>query len=152
MLSILRGRVRHCTINQCTTFIFKEGRSVPLFLMDDGAKPPEEVIKHRWGLFCLKIPTNSLVRNFLPQKIPTGFLQLLDLYMTMAVKLWMPLLELSASDHCTNKIILSGFLMSVVLWVFFEMARKHRTPQGTTILSSSQILGCGAADSVGWHH
>lgn len=87
MLSILRGRVRHCTINQCTTFIFKEGRSVPLFLMDDGAKPPEEVIKHRWGLFCLKIPTNSLVRNFLPQKIPTGFLQLLDLYMTMAVKL-----------------------------------------------------------------
>jgi len=45
--------------------------------MGDGAKPPEKVITHRWGLFCLKIPTNSLL---------VGLLQLLDLHMTVPVK------------------------------------------------------------------
>lgn len=39
--------------------------SSSVFLMDDGANPPEEVITHRWGLFCLKIPTKNLVGHLL---------------------------------------------------------------------------------------
>lgn len=56
--------------------------------MGDGAKPPEEVITHRWGLFHLEIPTNSLL---------VGLVQLPDLCMTVSVKL------LSASAGTVNE-------------------------------------------------
>lgn len=42
----------------------------------------------------------------------------------------MPLLGLSVGDECKNKIIPSGFLMSVVLWVLFQTAGEPGTPPG----------------------
>lgn len=41
----------------------------------------------------------------------------------------MALLGLSVGDECINKIIPCGFLMSVVLWVLFQMAGEPGTPQ-----------------------
>jgi len=62
-----------------------------------------------------------------------------------------PLLGLPVSDQCINKIIPSDFLMSVVFWILFQMAGEPTTPEGTRVLSNSQLLECGAADAVGWH-
>lgn len=72
------------------------------------------------GLFCLKIPTNSLL---------VRLLQLLDLCMSLSGSCWVPLLGLSASDECINKIIPSSFLMSAVFWILLQMAGEPRTPQ-----------------------
>lgn len=49
--------------------------------------------------------------------------------MTVSGSCRVPLLGLSVSDECINKIILSGFLMSVLLWILFQMAGEPRTPQ-----------------------
>lgn len=61
----------------------------------------------------------------------------------------MPLLGLSVGDECINKIIPSGFLTSVVLWVLFQMAREPGTPQDEPGTPPGAV-GC-AADRVGWH-
>lgn len=57
----------------------------------------------------------------------------------------MLLLGLSVSDECINKIIPSGFLRSVDLWVLFQMAGEPGTPPGAA------GSGVCAAGGVGWH-